>query len=129
MDDYVLVIDDDADLRESIGVMLQAAGHSFTTANDGLEGLARLRSMNQRPCVVVLDLMMPRMSGFELREAMKSDPALAKIPVIVVTGAGPLADRRSRELDAEILRKPFEVSVLLDAVTRHCVKVPNAQQI
>lgn len=119
-EDYVLVIDDDADLRESIGVMLSAAGHSFSTANDGAEGLEHLRVPGRRPCVVVLDLMMPRMSGFELRSAMKADPALATIPVIVVTGAGPLADRRSAELDAEILRKPFEVSVLLEAVTRHC---------
>jgi two-component system, chemotaxis family, chemotaxis protein CheY len=119
---HVLVIDDDADLRESIGVMLAAAGHSFATANDGVEGLAHLRAGTRRPCVVVLDLMMPRMSGFELRTVMKADPDLANIPVIVVTGAGPLADRRSSELDAEILRKPFEVSVLLDAVARHCLR-------
>ena len=121
-DDYVLVIDDDADLRESIGVMLEAAGHSFATASDGADGLQWLRAGRGRPCVVLLDLMMPRMSGFELRSLMKKDPALSSIPVVVVTGAGPLAERRSDELDAEILHKPLEVSVLLDAVNRHCGK-------
>jgi CheY-like chemotaxis protein len=124
-DDYVLVIDDDADLRESIGMMLEVAGHSFTLANDGLDGLQRLRT-GRPPCVVLLDLMMPRMSGFELRSLMKADPQLSAIPVIVVTGAGPLADRRAAELDAEILRKPVEVQVLLDAVNRRCNRAAPA---
>ena len=119
---YVLVIDDDADLRESLGAVLGAAGHVFATAIDGLDGLSKLRNDARRPCVVLLDLMMPRMSGFELRSVMKSDPALSSIPVLVLTGAGPLADRRASELDAEILRKPIEVRQLLAAVERHCAR-------
>jgi CheY-like chemotaxis protein len=121
---YVLVIDDDADLRESIGVVLEAAGRSYTTAADGVDGLRRLRA--RRPCLVLLDLMMPHMSGFELRSAMKADPALSSIPVVIVTGAGPLADRRARELDVEILTKPLEVRDLLEAVDRHCPRKSSA---
>ena len=117
--DYVLVIDDDADLRESIGAALTAAGFAFDTASDGVDALRRLRGGTQ-PCVVLLDLMMPRMSGFEVRSAMKADPALASIPVVVVTGAGPLADRHAAALEAQILRKPVQLRDLLDAVTRHC---------
>jgi two-component system chemotaxis response regulator CheY len=117
---YVLVIDDDADLRESLGAVLTAAGHDFATAADGVDGLHRLRSDGRIPCVVLLDLMMPRMSGFELREVMRSDPALSTIPVVVLTGAGALANRRANELDAEILMKPIELSDLLNAVERHC---------
>jgi CheY-like chemotaxis protein len=117
---YVLVIDDDADLRESLGAVLTAAGHAFDTAIDGLEGLNRLRTPGPLPCVVLLDLMMPRMSGFELRAAMKSDPDLSAIPVVVLTGAGVLANRRAGELDAEILMKPIELGDLLDVVERHC---------
>jgi CheY-like chemotaxis protein len=119
---YVLVIDDDADLRESLGAVLTAAGHDFATAVDGVEGLNRLRGAGPRPCVVLLDLMMPRMSGFELRAAMKADPALAAIPVVVLTGAGSLANRRAGELDAEILMKPIELPDLLDAVERNCAR-------
>jgi CheY-like chemotaxis protein len=120
---YVLVIDDDADLRESLGALLTAAGHHYATAVDGQDGLDQLRrGGGKRPCVVLLDLMMPRMSGFELRSLMKSDPTLASIPVLVLTGAGALADRRAAELDAEILRKPIEVRDLLNAVERHCAR-------
>lgn len=119
-DDYVLVIDDDADIRESIGALLEAAGHRFDTACDGLDGLHRLQQGGRAPCVVLLDLMMPRMSGFALRAAMKADPNLAKIPVVVVTGAGPLAERRAAELEAEILTKPVPASVLLAAIRRYC---------
>jgi CheY-like chemotaxis protein len=118
---YVLVIDDDDDLRESVTAVLSAAGHRFATAVDGLDGLTQLRTEGaHRPCVVLLDLMMPRMSGFELRSVMKADPALSSIPVLVLTGAGVLADQRAAELDAEILRKPIEVRDLLRAVERHC---------
>jgi CheY-like chemotaxis protein len=116
----VLVIDDDADLRESLGAVLSAAGHSYETAVDGVEGLNRLRGPGRRPCVVLLDLMMPRMSGFELRAVMKSDPALSDIPVVVLTGAGALASRRAGELDAEILMKPIELGDLLEVVEKHC---------
>ena len=119
-DDYVLVIDDDADVRESIAGVLEQAGHAFDTAHDGLDGLHRLRRNARPPCVVLLDLMMPRMSGFEVRSAMKADPLLAAIPVVVVTGAGPLAERRAAELDAEILTKPVAVERLLEAIRRHC---------
>jgi CheY-like chemotaxis protein len=119
--DYVLVIDDDADLRESIGAALSAAGYSFATATDGADGMRQLRGGTQ-PCLVLLDLMMPRMSGFEVRSAMKADPSLSAIPVVVVTGAGPLAERRASELEAQILQKPIQLRDLLAAVNRHCCR-------
>jgi CheY-like chemotaxis protein len=120
-EDYVLVIDDDADLRESIGAVLSAAGYAYATAIDGVDAMRRLRT-ERTPCVVLLDLMMPRMSGFEVRSAMKADPTLSTIPVVVVTGAGPLADRRAAELESEILQKPIQLRDLLEAVDRHCCK-------
>ena len=119
---YVMVVDDDADLRESIAAVLSAAGHTYAMADDGAAALARLRAQGPRPCLVLLDLMMPRMSGFELRTVMKEDPALASIPVVVVTGAGALAQRRAAELDVEILTKPIEVQTLLQVVDRICGK-------
>jgi two-component system chemotaxis response regulator CheY len=116
------VIDDDADLRESLGAVLTASGHAFASAVDGLEGLSLLRDPRRRPCVVLLDLMMPRMSGFELRAVMKADPSLSEIPVVVLTGAGSRATRRASELDAEILMKPIELGDLLNVVERHCAR-------
>ena len=123
---YVLVIEDDEDLRESLGAVLAAAGHAFMMAVDGLDGLERLRRESPAPGVVLLDLMMPRMSGFELRAVMKADPALSRIPVVVITGAGALADRRALELEAQILRKPIEVQDLLQVVDRHCPRTASA---
>ena len=117
----VLVVDDDADLRESIEAALMSYGHGVATAADGGEALAWMMSRQpERPCVVLLDLMMPGMNGFELRSKMAADPALATIPVVVITGAGVLADRRASELRAEVLRKPIELSTLLQTVKRFC---------
>jgi DNA-binding response OmpR family regulator len=121
---YVLVIDDDADLRESLGLALSAAGHAFSMAKDGIDALAKLRDEKSPPCVVLLDLMMPNMNGFELRSVMKADPALSPIPVVVMTGAGSLATRRAAELDAEILMKPVDLRDLLTVVERHCRRGP-----
>jgi two-component system chemotaxis response regulator CheY len=115
----VLVVDDDDDLRESIEAALTSYGHGVATAADGSEALAWMKKQG-RPCVVLLDLMMPGMNGFELRSKMAADPGLSTIPVVIITGAGVLADRRANELRAEVLRKPIELSTLLQTVKRFC---------
>ena len=117
----VLLVEDDEDLRETLEITLRSHGHQVETASDGTEALAWLRSADPRPCLVLLDLMMPGMSGFELRSQMTADPALASVPVVVITGAGVLADQRSGELGAEILRKPVGISVLIGTVNRYCL--------
>jgi two-component system chemotaxis response regulator CheY len=123
----VLVVDDDDDLRESIEVVLASRGHSVATAADGEEALAWLqRQTPDNPCLVLLDLMMPRMNGFELRARMIADPGLAAIPVVIITGAGLLADNSSGALQTEVLRKPIEPSTLLRAVGKFCSTVTHA---
>ena len=119
-DDYVLVVEDDPDMRESMESVLAYAGHSIATVADGAEALTWLAGNHPHPCVILLDLMMPGMNGFELRARLRADPALAQIPVLVLTGAGPLADRSGAELQAEILRKPIDLRDLLAAVQRYC---------
>jgi two-component system, chemotaxis family, chemotaxis protein CheY len=116
----VLVVDDDPDLRESIEVVLSSRGHQVATASDGQEALTWLQQRPSDPCVVLLDLMMPRMNGFELWAHMNADPSLAAIPVVIITGAGLMADERTRELGAEVLRKPIEPVTLLRTVNRFC---------
>jgi two-component system chemotaxis response regulator CheY len=123
----VLVVDDDDDLRESIEVVLASRGHSVATAADGEEALAWLQQQTpDNPCLVLLDLMMPRMNGFELRARMIADPGLAAIPVVIITGAGLLADNSSGALQTEVLRKPIEPSTLLRAVGKFCSSVTHA---
>jgi CheY-like chemotaxis protein len=118
--DYVLIVEDDPDMRESMESVLSYAGHSITAVADGLEALTVLAGDRPHPCVIVLDLMMPGMNGFELRSRLRADPVLSTIPVLVLTGAGKLADRKGAELQAEILRKPIDLRDLLAAIHRHC---------
>jgi CheY-like chemotaxis protein len=121
--DYVLIVEDDPDMRESMESVLTYAGHAITAVADGLEALTWLTTNTAPPCVMVLDLMMPGMNGFELRARMRADPVLASIPVLVLTGAGTLVDRKGAELQAEILRKPIDLRDLLKAIHRHCPAV------
>jgi CheY-like chemotaxis protein len=117
----VLVVDDDEDLREAVEAVLLARGHRVVTASDGAEALAWLREgTGRRPCLVLLDLMMPGMNGFELMSAMRADPALATIPVVVITGAGARVERRAANFREGVLPKPVEVKDLLCTVGRYC---------
>jgi CheY-like chemotaxis protein len=119
-DGLIMVVDDDPDIRESLELLLRLHGHPVITAADGEEALERLRATGDRPCVILLDLMMPRMSGFELHAALSSDPALADIPIVVITGAGGLVGDQAQELSAEdVVRKPLELAALLAIVRRH----------
>jgi CheY-like chemotaxis protein len=127
VEDYVLVVEDDPDMRESMESVLSYAGHSITTVADGLEALTWLAGNRPHPCVILLDLMMPGMNGFELRSRLRADPRLADIPVVVLTGAGGMADRGAAELQAEILRKPIDLRDLLAAIHRHCA-YPNRRR-
>src|SRR5207247_2102614 len=81
------IIEDDPDLRDALGELLSGEGYEVATAADGREGLRRLGAP-PRPCLVLLDLMLPAMDGFEFRLRQLEDPALAAIPVIVFSGGG-----------------------------------------
>jgi CheY-like chemotaxis protein len=108
----ILVIDDDSDIREVVGEALRFAGHEVATARDGREGLAQCRIF--RPSLILLDLMMPGMNGWEFRAAQQRDPALAGIPVLVVTALGHDPDIQV----SAVLAKPFRLEDLLAQVRR-----------
>jgi CheY-like chemotaxis protein len=110
----ILIVEDDVDLRETLAETLADAGHEVVTAVDGADGLARMRAL--RPDVVVLDLVMPGMDGWQFRIEQKRDPALADTPVIAVSASNSAA---AAAVDADLyLRKPFAVRDLADAVDR-----------
>lgn len=121
----VLIADDDADLRESLRLLLELHGHVVDEARNGEEALRRLSS-GRRPCVILLDLMMPVMDGWQFRRAQLEDPALARIPVVVIS-AIPSHMRRAGELDARrIFAKPFDYDELLTEVDNLCPGSPAA---
>jgi CheY-like chemotaxis protein len=109
----ILVVDDERDIREAIAELLEEEGYDVEAAGDGAEALDKARACH--PVVVLLDLMMPVMNGWEFRARQRGDPELASIPVIVVSALGKVADVEA----AAYLQKPFELDALLDAVKRH----------
>jgi CheY-like chemotaxis protein len=106
----VLVVDDDRDNRELLVELLASEGYLVSSASDGRRALAEARAM--RPDVILLDLMMPVMNGWEFRDAQLRDPDLARVPVVVVSAF-------EDTLDVEaILRKPYLLEDVLDTVQR-----------
>jgi CheY-like chemotaxis protein len=117
---HILIAEDDPDIREDLAEILRDLGHEVTTATNGAEALASLKS-GARPCLILLDLMMPVMNGWDFRSQQLADEALCKIPVIVLTGVADL--QRIKPLRADgVLTKPFKLDPLLDSVGRYCAK-------
>ena len=111
----LLVVEDDDDIREVLGMQLRRRGHEVTEARDGQDALARLVD-TALPDVILLDLMMPRIDGWQLCQRLDASPAHAAIPRIVMTAFGNAARSPAA---AKVLLKPFETEQLdeaLDAV-------------
>jgi two-component system sensor histidine kinase/response regulator len=110
----VMVVDDEKDPRESVCEWLIAQGYAVIPARDGADALQRLRSENCKPDVILLDLMMPGMNGWQFREQQANDPRIADIPVVVIT-----ANRDTRGIQADdTLFKPVNPELLLQTVKR-----------
>jgi CheY-like chemotaxis protein len=113
----VFIVEDDVDTREMLGHFLQSEGYRVETAANGKIALDRLAS-GARPALILLDLMMPVMDGWQFRREQVLDSNLADIPVIVVSAAGP---GRSAQIDADdYLSKPVNLDELLARVTHFC---------
>lgn len=115
----VLVVDDDQDIREIVSEVLSLRGYDVAVATDGRQALQWLAG-GGRACIILLDLMMPDMNGWEFREAQLRDPELADIPVVVLSGVGnPPAYAEALAAD-QILPKPVDLTGLTEAVARFC---------
>ncbi|HEY3447977.1 MAG TPA: response regulator [Myxococcales bacterium] len=115
----VLVVDDDADIRWSLGFVLEGGGYRVATAANGAEALSSLRGGGPLPDVILLDLRMPVMDGQQFRETQLRDPALARVPVVALSGDADLA-ARSRAMGIErFLLKPVDLDRLLSELGRY----------
>jgi CheY-like chemotaxis protein len=113
----VLVVEDDADILRAVVQVLEDEGYAVRAAENGRVALAALREPGApKPCVILLDLMMPVMDGWAFRAEQLRDPALSDIPVIVLTADGAAAEKISLMHGAGALRKPVELLTLLDAI-------------
>jgi CheY-like chemotaxis protein len=111
----VLVVDDDADIRELLRVALTADGYHVAGVPNGREALYHLRS-HADICIILLDLMLPVMDGVQFRAAQRNDRALAWIPLVVMSAALD-ADRQARDLGARrLVRKPLDLDEVRQAL-------------
>jgi CheY-like chemotaxis protein len=112
----VLVVDDDASFRSALREHLETEGYSVVEAANGLAALGRLRG-GLRPSVIVFDLMMPVMDGWDFRDGQLSDPDLRDIPVVLVTAAGFSRSSLRTQFGAiVVVAKPFLPSEILAAI-------------
>lgn len=114
----ILVVDDETAIAEVIGSVLQDEGYAVATAADGTAALEILRDQSGPPCLAILDLMMPGMNGWELREAMLADPTLSSIPVVILSAldAADMQNLRS----VAVVQKPFRLSEIVELAALHC---------
>lgn len=119
----VMVVEDDRDTREVVKLILELDGIEVTEASDGFEALDRLHELSQParkpPCAIVLDIMMPRCSGPEFRRRQLDDPAIADVPVIVLSAVADQIGFDDLQPFARV-PKPFDPDQLVRAVRRAC---------
>jgi CheY-like chemotaxis protein len=116
----VLVVEDDTELREILVEVLEDHGYRVVAASNGLEALQRLRDGGMKPCVILLDLMMPIMDGRTFRTEQRRDPAITDIPVVMLS-AQLDALEAAREMGVkQFLEKPVALKQLLRVVRENC---------
>ena len=120
---YILIVDDDPDLVETVGMMLEAKGYEVGKAYDGIEGEEAIKK--RRPDVLVLDVMMPRKNGYQLCKELKSNKWTSDIPIVLLTAVGDAVptttyshyEGMSTEAE-DYLAKPVDAKTLVEAVER-----------
>ncbi|WP_437907639.1 response regulator [Sorangium sp. So ce327] len=115
----ILVVEDDLDIRSILTQLLVFEGYDVEEAADGAEALALLRR-DAPPALILLDLMMPVMDGWQLRAELQRDPSLASIPVVIVSADVRVEQEASRLRVAGLLKKPLQIEPLLELVHRIC---------
>jgi CheY-like chemotaxis protein len=116
MSGQILVVDDDDDLRETVQMLLEENGFAVTAAANGRMALEELRA-GGRPNLILLDLMMPEMNGWQFLEVARGDSTFSAIPVVVMTA------HKSSDLPPvppeDVLHKPFDAQKLFATIARH----------
>ncbi len=118
---YILVVDDDPDMVETVAMMLESKGCEIGKAYDGVEGLESVR--RRRPDLIILDVMMPRKDGYQLCAELKADQSTRSIPIVLLTAVGQAVTTTSySHSDAMIseaednIAKPIDLEILWDIV-------------
>ncbi len=113
----VLIVEDDPDIRETLQHLLESSGYRAPAAGNGREALDILDSI-ERPCLILLDLMMPVMDGWAFLTALDQDERLAHLPIVIVSAYTDKA--MSLERAEQVLKKPVDIHALMAVVRQHC---------
>ncbi len=120
-DARILIIDDDPEIREAMAIIIGNVGYEVTTAANGKEALAdQLAEGKRPPRLLLVDLKMPVMSGWELCAALKQDPRLMSIPIVLLSAAPDLEEEAAALGVAGYLKKPVHTDALLEAIAANC---------
>jgi CheY-like chemotaxis protein len=111
----VLVVEDNDDIREAIGAILESEGYEIALAEDGERAIELLAAL-PRPCLLLVDLIMPKMDGWQLLQRLSRDDRLATIPVVVMSAAASPATVPAHRT----LKKPVDLEILVQIVRDHC---------
>ncbi len=120
----ILIVDDDADVREMLSQFFAIEGYSVLTARNGRDALDQLHH-GEQPDLILLDLMMPVMDGWQFRAEQQRDPSLAPIPVVVLSAVYNARERASMLGAVDYMQKPVEFDKLIETAERYR-RVPPA---
>lgn len=116
----ILITEDEPNIVESLTFILTRAGYDVSSVADGEAAMHRLRS--NPPDIMVLDVMLPKMNGFEVLKLVKSDPLLKSLPVVILTAKGQAHDRQlAQEIGTDaFVTKPFSNRDIIDQIRKLC---------
>ncbi|MFC1942491.1 response regulator transcription factor [Chloroflexota bacterium] len=134
MAEKILIVDDDPDMRDALTIILESRGYQIVTAQDGAEGLAKLKA--EKPDLMMLDLLMPKMDGFAVMKELQ-DVRWAKyreIPILILSSVREEASRRRYELETALrlevddyVEKPIAPDILLERIEKLLTKKKKSQ--
>ncbi|MFA6236522.1 MAG: response regulator [Bacteriovorax sp.] len=115
-DKSILVVEDNKEIQDSLKLALEVEGYNVFTADNGKEGLAQLSAM-PTPCLILLDLMMPVMNGWEFVDEINKNLMFSSIPIVVVSAFG---EKSGSPKTNGYIQKPIDLDALLNSVSKHC---------
>lgn len=115
----LLIIDDALEMHSMLRALLSEEGYTVHCVSNGQAALRYLRSVEELPGLIFLDLMMPIMDGYEFRQAQLSDPRLANTPVVIMTADGHIESKQNKINAVDSIRKPIDVDIMLQVIARY----------
>ena len=117
----LLIVEDDRGIRESLVEILGLEGFTVISAENGADGLEKLKQSQVRPNLIVLDLMMPVKDGYQFRKEQEEDHRYADIPVVLLSADGHIEEKKMRIGAKAYIKKPVDIDVLVDSIKKYAL--------